>query len=100
MDQPNAFAAESSSALAVAAESDEFFRKSWRIFHSPEPGVPPNAGGARSDMSKRKLSPASTIALPTAAEFSSGYTPESRFLLADVKLPVDTMPEAASADAR
>ena len=31
--------------LAVPLTSFGFFRKSWKIFHSPCPGVPPNAAG-------------------------------------------------------
>src|SRR5660397_296633 len=34
----------------------ELLRKSGSSFHSPLPGVPPNAGGSRSDISKRTTS--------------------------------------------
>src|SRR3954454_290595 len=82
----NALAAADSSLLAAPSTLDGLERKSWRIFHSPWPGVPPNAAGARSDMSKRNVW-ALAIAVAVVRVMSSGYTDSCTPLFGDEKPP-------------
>jgi len=64
--------AAAASSLAIAPRTSAGLRRnSWRIRHSPWPGVPPKADGARSDMSKRKVS-ASARADAVVRVISSG----------------------------
>src|SRR5680860_1454118 len=83
---PEAAAAASCSLAWMPATSVEFERKSCSNFHSPLPGVPPNAGGSRSDISKRTTSAFAT-AVAALRVMSSGYTAGSTFLFGELKPP-------------
>jgi hypothetical protein len=72
-----------SSVAWVPATSVGFFRKSWRSFHSPLPGVPPKACGAWSDMSKRKSSPDAIRDLAIFCCTAFGYAEFGTFLLGE-----------------
>src|SRR6266508_1451355 len=77
-EAPNAAAASFSSCAAVPSTSFGSFRKSCRSFHSPRPTVPPNAGGARSDMSKRKvlaLASARAVRRAIGSLYALAFTP-------------------------
>src|SRR5690606_14341965 len=80
---PYAAAASASSCRCVPAMSEGSFRKSCSAFHSPLPGVPPNACGAWSDMSKRKSSPASISALAVVRCTSLGQGELGTFLFGE-----------------
>src|SRR5215212_6185237 len=98
----NAAAAAFSSLEAVPSTSEGFLRKSWRIFHSPCAGVPPNAAGWVSDMSKRKIlacASAVAVARVTASEYAPSMTIAAfgffaKTLLTDVGKSVWSAPEA------
>src|SRR5438132_12307250 len=74
-------------------------RKSWKILNSPCPVVAPNAGGSRSERSKRE-SFALTRACADARVSASLYALSGTFLFSDVKPPRFAQIVDASGDAR
>src|SRR3954453_13571635 len=84
----NAFAAEASSLLAVPSTLAGLARKSARIFHSPWPGVPPNAAGARSDMSNRNVCACASF-VAVCRVIASGYALGGTFLFGDDTPPLE-----------
>src|SRR5205823_14483961 len=82
--------------------SDGFCRKSCRPLNSPWPVVPPNAAGARSDMSNRN-DPACDAAISAWADrrlMSSGYADRLTLLFGEVNPPAWIHGIGASGEAR